>query len=93
MTTITAENNQTLADIAIRRYGSLEALPYLAQANGIRTTAIMSPGTVLTCPDLIFNKEMQDYVQQNNVNPATATGVEADIELRIFKDPFAAEFQ
>lgn len=93
MTTITAENNQTLADIAIRRYGSLEALPYLARANGLRTTAIMSPGTVLVCPDLFFNKEMQDYVQQNKVNPATATSIEADIELRIFKDPYTAEFQ
>lgn len=92
MTKITAENNQTLADIAIRRYGSIEALPYLAQANGIRTTAILSPGTVLVCPDLIFNKEMQEYVNQNNVNPATAKGTDSDIELRIFQDPYSAEF-
>ncbi len=90
---IIAENDQTLADIAIRRYGSLLALPFLAQANNMRVTDDITAGTVLSCPDVVFNKEMQQYVEQNNVNPATARDTEDVILLRVFQDPFGLQFK
>ena len=40
-------NGQTLADIAVQQYGTVEAVPLIAQANGLAMSDIPSAGDVL----------------------------------------------
>lgn len=88
---VVVKQYQTLSDIAIQHYGSIEAVIYLAQVNNINPTDYIPPGTVLQCPDKVYDKEMQNYCQNNRVSPATAIG-KVDTDLRIFTEQFTEQF-
>lgn len=90
--TVTVKNGQTLADIAIQEYGSLEAVTLLASANNVSPSATLQTGTELYVPEQVFDKEMQDYCKNNNVSPATETDEYGEIKLRIFTKQFTKEF-
>ena len=45
--TVTVKNRQTLSDIAIQVYGSVEAVVALAEANGVSITDDLPAGMVL----------------------------------------------
>lgn len=92
MRSITILPHQTLSDIAIQEYGDMTALFLIAQTNDISPTAILEPGTVLWLPDVVVNKEMQDYCKNNQVSPATAETAGSEIRLRIFSEQFTQEF-
>ena len=90
---ITVKNNQTLADIAIQEYGTIEGVFLLAQANDISPTELLKTGQQLTRPDAVLNKEMENYCRKNGVSPATAQTADSPIKLRIFTEQFTQQFR
>ena len=86
---VEVKDGQTLADIAIQEYGSLEALPALAAENGMTET--LAAGSRLQLPDVSFNRLIQQYCKANDVSPATERGM-TDVKLRVFGGEFAPQF-
>ena len=89
---VKVKDGQTLADIAIQEYGSLEAAMELAKANGLSMTDIPAPGTELTLQDAVYDKTMADYCKVNGVSPATQRDT-SGVRLRIFTKEFTKEFE
>ena len=87
---VKVKDGQTLADIAIQEYGSLEAAMELAKANGL--SDIPTPGTELTLQDAVYDKTMADYCKVNGVSPATQRDT-SGMRLRIFTKEFTKEFE
>ena len=90
---VTVRQRQTLADIAIQVYGDLRAVGDIAYANSISMTDGLVPGTVLECPDVVYDRYLQDYVTENRVSPATARSGKDDMGLGIFTDEFTEEYE
>lgn len=86
--TVTVKNGQTLADIAIQEYGDLSAVFLIAKENDISPSGNLTAGTVLRLPDVVVNKEMQDFCRNNGVSPATEVTADSDIWLKIFTEQF-----
>lgn len=84
--------NQTLSDLAIQEYGDIAGVFFLAKENNISPTDKLIPGMVIKVPDIVINKEMQDYCKKNNVSPATSETADSEIRLRIFTEQFTQEF-
>lgn len=82
---------QTLADIALEVYGDLSGAPGIALENGISITDDLVPGTVLFCPDVVYDNYLQNYVRKNGIKPATFDGG-GEIPQRIFTEQFTLEF-
>lgn len=89
---VTVLPHQTLSDIAIQEYGAEEAVFLLAQANNISPTDILIAGTILQCPDQVFNREISAYCKNNGVSPATAETSGSELRLRIFTEQFTGQF-
>lgn len=89
---ITVLPNQTLLDIAMQEYGTAEAVFLLAQENLISPTERLAVGMELKRPDVILNKEMENYCKANRVSPATLENSHSDITLRIFTEEFTEQF-
>lgn len=85
---VEVKDGQTLADIAIQEYGSLEALP---AANAIGMTDTLEAGSRLQLPDISFNRLIQQYCKANDVSPATERGM-TDVKLRVFSGEFSPQF-
>lgn len=68
---VTAMNGQTLADIAVQVYGTIEAMTGIANTNGISMSDDLATGQIIKCPDKVFDQYLQDYVRNNNIKPAT----------------------
>lgn len=68
---VTVIVGQTLADIALQEYGTIEAMPLIAYASGISLSAEVEPGQVLECPDKVYDTYLQNYAKSNNIKPAT----------------------
>ncbi len=83
---------QTLSDIVLQVYGVLTGIVDVATANGIGVAEPLTPGTVLTCPDVIYDNYLQTYVRANAIKPATAYDGLGEISERIFTDQFTEEF-
>lgn len=92
MRSITTLPHQTMSDIAIQEYGDMAALFLIARKNNMSPTEKLKPGTVLWLPDVVVNKEMQEYCKNNHVSPATAETAGSEIRLRIFTEQFTQEF-
>lgn len=86
--TVTVKNGQTMSDIAIQEYGDLSAVFLIAEENDISPSDNLTAGTVLRLPDVVVNKEMQDYCRNNGVSPATEVTADSDIWLKIFTEQF-----
>ena len=67
---VTARVGQTLKDISIQHLGSMEALGELARLNGLDLTTVLTPGQVLTLPDVYNKRVVKVYLEKNYV-PAT----------------------
>lgn len=89
---VKVKDGQTLADIAIQEYGSLEAAMELAKANGLSVTDIPASGTELTLQDAVYDRTMADYCKVNGVSPATQRDT-SGVRLRIFTKEFTKEFE
>lgn len=83
---------QTLSDIALQVYGDISGIVGLAVANGIGVADPLVPGTVLECPDVVYDNYLQTYVRKNSIIPATAYDGVGEILERIFTDQFTEEF-
>lgn len=83
---------QTLSDIALQIYGDISGIVELAMANSIGVADQLTPGTVLECPDVVFDNYLQNYARTNNIIPATAYDGLGEISERIFTDQFTEEF-
>ena len=69
---VTVQQRQTLSDIAIQVYGDIRGVADLMQANGLSATDDLEPGTVLECPEKVYDRYLQDYVRKRSIKPATA---------------------
>ena len=83
---------QTMADMAIQVYGDIRAVVDIALNNGLSVTGDLLAGTVLHCPDVEYDRYLQNYVRKNAISPATETGRAGEIRLRIFTEEFTKEF-
>lgn len=54
MNKTTVISGESLADVSVRAYGRLDALPALASANGLALTADVTAGQVLVLPEVVF---------------------------------------
>lgn len=88
---IIVKDGQTLPDIAIQEYGSLEAVEALAFHNNISMTDIPAPGKVLRLPDVSYNRVMADFCKAHEVSPATARE-QTEVGLGIFTQEFDKTF-
>ena len=68
---IVALNNQTLLDIAIQEYGTVEAVFELALANDISVHAEMQVGMKYDIPNSTKNIEILNYYQKQQIKPST----------------------
>jgi len=66
---------QSLFDIAVQEFGSIEAAYALATINGLSVTDELTPGTLLQKTGII-NKKIVSYYSDKNFKPAT--GVSSD---------------
>lgn len=89
---VKVKDGQTLADIAIQEYGSLEAAMELARVNGLSVTDIPEPGSELRLQDAVYDRTMEDYCKVNGVSPATQRDM-SGMKLRIFTKEFTKEFE
>ncbi len=93
MIKVTVRRRQTLSDIALEVYGSIEGVVSLARANNISITGELHAGEVLQCPDVIYDNYLQSYVRRNGIVPATAYDGRGEITQRIFTEEFTPEYQ
>ena len=66
--------NQSLPDMIIAEYGSLEAGMSVAAANGVDISHVPAPGNFITMPELAVDKMNlgdADYIRRNNVTIGT----------------------
>lgn len=68
---VTVQHRQTLSDIAIQVYGDIRGVSVIAQANKIGITDSLEHGRQLECPEIVFDRYMQDYVRKRRLEPAT----------------------
>ena len=68
MTTITAQDNQSLLDLVLLTTGTMEAAVEMATLNGMSLTEQPEPGTALFVPDAYVGTE-RPYQE---LQPATA---------------------
>lgn len=89
---VTVKARQTLSDIAVQVYGDVRGVVDIAYANDIGVTDVLDEGTVLQCPDIVYDRYMQSYVQNNRISPATEyTG--GDLRIKIFTEEFTKQFE
>ena len=91
--TVTVKHRQTVSDIAIQVYGSVEAAVAIAEANGLSITDDLPAGTVLECPEKVYDRYLQAYVSKRKVTPATAADPEGEVRMKIFTEQFTKEFE
>lgn len=69
---IRVENRQSLLDICIQEFGSLDQLIELALVNKLSITEDLYPGQILTIPEVSKNEIIVNYYRINKIKPATA---------------------
>lgn len=82
---------QTWADIAVEHYGSAAAAVWVAMANDAAVSDAPSVGRTINLPEGRFDTQMQAWVQQNGVSPATQVAPYA--VPQIFTEEFTEEFE
>lgn len=89
---VIAKDGQTMADIAIQEYGSLEAVMEIARLNGMSVSETPGVGRTLKLPEGSWNKAMAGWCKAHGVSPATERD-ESGVKLRIFTEEFSEEFE
>lgn len=84
---------QTLLDIAVQEYGTIEAVFMLAKANDMSITDSLQAGQEIEIPEKVYNSELADYCQRNSVCPATSETASNAIRLKIFTEQFTEQFK
>ena len=65
-------NKQSLLDISVQEYGSIEALMDLAVENDVSLTDEFEPGDTLNLPEADGNTDVQAFYNKRQLKPATA---------------------
>lgn len=84
---VVVQDGQTLADIAIQEFGSLEAVVQLSMDNSMNVSDIPKAGSRLRLHSRVYNKVMQDFCKVNAVSPATLRD-ETKKQRGVFNDAF-----
>ena len=74
MKTVTVLNNQSLWDISVQEYGTVEAVFELARANDMGVTDLLTAGQELVLPEVdkkIIKPEVVAYYRRNGLHPVT----------------------
>lgn len=80
MRTIIARKDQTVFDIALQEYGSIEAAFDILAANAyLRPDMAIAQGQVVFIPSVAIKPAVVDYYSRNGIYPATGNG--ENIEL------------
>ncbi len=82
MKEITVLNNQSLFDISVQEYGTIEGVFEIALANGLSVTDKLTVGQKLKIPEIdpaLIQTEIVDYYRRNDIHPATG-----DYDLSLF---------
>lgn len=88
---VTVLSNQSLTDIALQVYGSVEGVFMLASENGLNVTDKIKVGQTLEYDvENIINKRIVQYYAENDIHPATA--FEGDLDYRIFDETYDLTF-
>jgi LysM repeat protein len=82
MRTITAQDRQTLFDIAIEHCGDREAVFSIIEMNDMSMTEKIEAGQTIIIP-AIYKKEVSAYYQSNNIHPATSGSDFSDDEANL----------
>lgn len=90
---VVVKNNQSLLDVAIEQYGTLEAVFKLGVDNNISITSGIKAGTSIILHTHTYNKFMQNYCYVNNVAPATAQTLDTTDKQKIFNNIFNSVFE
>jgi len=71
---VTVLYNQSLFDLSVQLYGTVEAIFILAQANGLSITDTLEVGQELEVPiSEIEDVTVKNFYKRNEILPATAT--------------------
>ncbi len=89
---VVVKDGQTLADIAIQEYGTIDAQPDLAMVNGLSVSETLETGMTLTLPDKVYDRRMQGYCKDHGIRPATQRDRTDATALRIFTKEFTKQF-
>jgi len=82
MKEITVLNNQSLFDISVQEYGTIEGVFEIALANGLSVTDTLVAGQKLKIPEIdqsLVQPEIVDYYKRNDIHPVTG-----DYNLSLF---------
>lgn len=92
MRSVVAHRNQSLLDIAIQEYGSVEAVVDIAMENDLSITDPLTPGQVILIPGDPIDSDIVTYYANRNIKPATAIS-ELEQPMSIIFEPgiFAPE--
>ena len=93
MFAVTVRRRQTLSDVCLQVYGTIEGIIALARENNLPPSGELEAGTVLQCPDVTYDNYLQDYVRKNGIIPATAYNDRGEIRQRIFTEEFTEQFE
>ncbi|MBW7838454.1 MAG: hypothetical protein H3C36_02195 [Chitinophagaceae bacterium] len=69
---VTVLNKQSVFDIAVRYCGSAQAALEVARLNGISVTTVLVPGSELEVPNRAEVRDVVNYFESKNHQPATA---------------------
>jgi hypothetical protein len=73
---VTVLNNQSVFDIAIQYFGTIEASVLIAVLNGISITDELTPGHILELPVIDYGySEVAAYFKTEKIEPATGISV------------------
>ncbi|MBQ8282417.1 MAG: hypothetical protein IJZ01_02440 [Paraprevotella sp.] len=87
--TVIIQQGQTLADIAIQEYGTIEALMPIALINSLPADATPAPDTTIRLPDINPAPATAERVKAQAIQPATAPMGD---DYRVFALQFAPQF-
>jgi len=78
---ITVLQGQSLFDIAVQEFGSVEAIHALATLNGLSVTDELVPGTLLQ-KTIVVDKRIATYYSNKGLMPATAGTADAEVVIQ-----------
>ena len=74
MSKVATHQDQSVFDIAVQEYGSVEAVFDVLKANpGMRLDSIPSSGTILALEGDVIRQDIVDYYSKYNIKPATGS--------------------
>ena len=90
MKTVTVLNNQSLWDISVQEYGSVEAVFELAMANDMGVTDLLTAGQELVLPEVdknVVKPEVVAYYRRNGLHPVSGVSdPDLNFDLKNYED-------